>query len=29
VLGPARAIGWLTGYHKDDGDLEFGGWIWR
>ena len=24
-----RAIGWLTGYRKDDGDLEFGGWIWR
>ena len=29
VLDPPRAIGWLTGYRKDDGDLEFGGWIWR
>jgi hypothetical protein len=19
----------MTGYRKDDGDLEFGGWIWR
>ena len=24
-----RAIAWLTGQQKDDGDLEFGGWIWR
>jgi uncharacterized protein YndB with AHSA1/START domain len=29
VLDPPRAIGWLTGYEKDDGDLEFGGWLWR
>ncbi|TDE48021.1 polyketide cyclase [Nonomuraea mesophila] len=29
VLDPPRAIGWLTGYEKDDGQLEFGGWIWR
>ena len=29
VLDPPRAIGWLTGTEKDDGDLEFGGWIWR
>ena len=29
VLDPQRAIGWLTGYEKDDGRLEFGGWIWR
>jgi uncharacterized protein YndB with AHSA1/START domain len=29
VLDPPRAIGWLTGQEKDDGDLEFGGWIWR
>jgi hypothetical protein len=29
VLDPPRAIGWLTGYEKGDGDLEFGGWIWR
>jgi len=29
VLDPPRAIGWKTGYEKDDGLLEFGGWIWR
>src|SRR5205823_13674978 len=29
VFDSPRAIGWLTGYRKDDGDLEFGGWIWR
>jgi hypothetical protein len=29
VLDPPRAIGWLTGYEKDDGSLEFGGWVWR
>ncbi len=29
VLDPPRAIGWLTGYQKDDGELEFGDWIWR
>ena len=29
VLDPPRVIGWLTGYRKGDGDLEFGGWIWR
>jgi hypothetical protein len=29
VLDPPRAIGWLTGTEKDDGHLEFGGWIWR
>jgi uncharacterized protein YndB with AHSA1/START domain len=29
VLDPPRAIGWLTGYRKDDGHLEIGGWIWR
>ena len=29
VLDPPRAIGWLTGYAKDDGQLEFGGWLWR
>jgi hypothetical protein len=28
-LDPPRAIGWLTGYDKGDGQLEFGGWIWR
>nr|WP_225954054.1 polyketide cyclase [Kibdelosporangium phytohabitans] len=29
LFDTARTIGWLTGYEKDDGDLEFGGWIWR
>jgi uncharacterized protein YndB with AHSA1/START domain len=29
VLEAPRAIGWVTGYEKDDGQLEFGGWIWR
>jgi hypothetical protein len=29
VLDPQRAIGWLTGHEKDDGQLEFGGWFWR
>jgi hypothetical protein len=29
VLDAPRAIGWLTGYEKDDGELEFGGWVWR
>ena len=29
VLDRPRAIGWLTGYRKDNGDLEFGGWVWR
>ncbi len=29
VLDPPRAIGWRTGHDKGDGQLEFGGWIWR
>ncbi len=29
VLDAPRAIGWLTGQEKDDGRLEFGGWVWR
>ncbi|MFC7100079.1 hypothetical protein ACFQQB_06090 [Nonomuraea rubra] len=29
VLDPPHAIGWLTGEEKDDGRLEFGGWLWR
>ena len=29
VLDPPCAIGWLTGQEKDDGQLEFGGWLWR
>jgi uncharacterized protein YndB with AHSA1/START domain len=24
-----RLIAWLTGYEKDDGEPEFGGWLWR
>jgi hypothetical protein len=26
ALDPPRAIGWLTGQEKGDGQLEFGGW---
>ncbi|WP_458247933.1 polyketide cyclase [Streptomyces sp. MAI_2237] len=29
VFDPPRAIGWVTGQEKDDGQLEFGGWLWR
>jgi hypothetical protein len=29
VLDPPRAIGWLTGQEKGDGQMEFGGWLWR
>ncbi len=29
VLDQPHAIGWMTGYEKDNGDLEFGGWVWR
>jgi hypothetical protein len=29
VLDPPRAIGWLTGQELGDGQLEFGGWLWR
>lgn len=29
VLDPPHVIGWLTGQEKGDGQLEFGGWIWR
>jgi hypothetical protein len=29
VLDPPRAIGWVTGQQKGDGQLEFGGWLWR
>ncbi|MFI6504352.1 SRPBCC family protein [Nonomuraea typhae] len=29
VLDPPRAISWLTGQDKGDGNLEFGGWFWR
>jgi uncharacterized protein YndB with AHSA1/START domain len=29
VLDAPRAIGWLTGYRNDEGNLEFGGWLWR
>ncbi|WP_367125553.1 polyketide cyclase [Streptomyces phytohabitans] len=29
VYEPPRAVGWFTGYRRDDGELEFGGWYWR
>lgn len=29
VLDSPRAIGWLPGTDKDDGELEFGGWTWH
>ena len=29
VLDAPRAIGWLTGQEKDDGEIELGGWLWR
>ncbi len=29
VLDPPRAIGWRPGYRNNDGDPEFGGWIWH
>lgn len=29
VVDPPRAIGWMTGTEEGDGELEFGGWIWR
>jgi hypothetical protein len=29
VFDPPRAIGWLPGTEKGDGQLDFGGWIWR
>ncbi|MBO0809640.1 MAG: SRPBCC family protein, partial [Actinobacteria bacterium] len=29
VFDPPRAIGWLTGGENGDGEVEFGGWLWR
>ena len=29
VFDPPRAIGWRPGRTEDDGQLSFGGWIWR
>lgn len=29
VFDPPRTIGWLPGYRADDGQLAFGGWLWR
>ena len=29
VLDPQRAIGWVTGSRKDNGEPRFGDWIWR
>jgi hypothetical protein len=29
VFEPPHAIAWLPGQGNDEGNLEFGGWIWR
>jgi hypothetical protein len=29
VFDSPSTIAWLTGYEKDDGELEFGAWVWR
>jgi hypothetical protein len=29
VFDDQRAIGWITGFRKDDGGYDFGGWLWR
>jgi hypothetical protein len=29
VLDPPRAIAWVTGQELGNGELEFGGWLWR
>jgi hypothetical protein len=29
VFDPPHAISWKPGYDPGDGDLRFGGWIWR
>jgi uncharacterized protein YndB with AHSA1/START domain len=29
VFDPPRAISWKPGHYTDDGDLRFGGWLWR
>jgi hypothetical protein len=29
VLDAPHVIGWVTGQQRDDGELEFGGWVWR
>ncbi|HEX5118447.1 MAG TPA: polyketide cyclase [Pseudonocardiaceae bacterium] len=29
VFEPQRAIAWITGGVTDDGEPEFGGWVWR
>ncbi len=29
VFDPPHAISWKPGYDADDGNLAFGGWIWR
>jgi uncharacterized protein YndB with AHSA1/START domain len=29
VFEPPRAISWKPGYDAGDGNLQFGGWVWR
>ena len=29
VFDPPHAISWQPGYGASDGDLQFGGWVWR
>lgn len=29
VFDAPRVIGWITGYQKGDGEVEYGGWLWR
>jgi hypothetical protein len=29
VFDPPHAISWMPGYDPGDGDLQYGGWIWR
>jgi hypothetical protein len=29
VFDPPHAISWLPGYDAGDGNLRFGGWVWR
>lgn len=29
IFDAPHTIAWLTGQQKDDGEMEFGGWVWR